>query len=476
MSGYDWRGHHMQGTNPSPTAPSIYDLYNRSVDQERETLATQRVRNFRWRMEHGSTLIDWHTAQQRKQFEQINAQMHAQMQEQMHQPIDHQYAAPPDAPSSYYGGNYDLNPYDAFLGGFDLGDNSFQLDNIPLAFNALDDPILEPAVPQVPGFSQTVASDPPNIYMRGWSDSQPVEPQPSYLQRMPMSSEGTSSAHPNSQRFALQQLQRPDMQRLDPPRAAVTKQNRKKKQYQSAKLVFGREESPVDPFSKEMDPRMDMHELLPTDLLSLALPENDADLNFWKNVPLPGDQAPEERDTSRSSTSSLPSIYGSTNVSRSGSIAEIDADTRILFGSSVPQSRESSVVSTLRPEIRPEKPRKPQDKLQCENCKTVNTPLWRRDDNQNPLCNACGLFYKLHGTNRPLKLKTDVIKRRNRQMEEVPLRRRRRRAPKARQDPALAHPVRISPKPESPENHSPHTNGQHQHQHHHTETAMQYSV
>lgn len=48
----------------------------------------------------------------------------------------------------------------------------------------------------------------------------------------------------------------------------------------------------------------------------------------------------------------------------------------------------------------------------CSNCHTTNTPLWRRDPEGQPLCNACGLFYKLHGVVRPLSLKTDVIKKR----------------------------------------------------------------
>jgi GATA-binding protein len=50
----------------------------------------------------------------------------------------------------------------------------------------------------------------------------------------------------------------------------------------------------------------------------------------------------------------------------------------------------------------------------CTNCQTTNTPLWRRDPEGHPLCNACGLFFKLHGVTRPLSLKTDVIKKRNR--------------------------------------------------------------
>lgn len=40
--------------------------------------------------------------------------------------------------------------------------------------------------------------------------------------------------------------------------------------------------------------------------------------------------------------------------------------------------------------------------LQCTNCQTRTTPLWRRTSAGDVLCNACGLFFKLHGILRPL--------------------------------------------------------------------------
>ncbi|KAJ1674483.1 hypothetical protein EV182_003188, partial [Spiromyces aspiralis] len=52
--------------------------------------------------------------------------------------------------------------------------------------------------------------------------------------------------------------------------------------------------------------------------------------------------------------------------------------------------------------------------LECTNCKTTQTPLWRRDEDGNALCNACGLYYKLHKAKRPLSFKTGVIRKRQR--------------------------------------------------------------
>nr|XP_031830200.1 transcription factor GATA-3-like [Nomia melanderi] len=52
----------------------------------------------------------------------------------------------------------------------------------------------------------------------------------------------------------------------------------------------------------------------------------------------------------------------------------------------------------------------------CANCKTATTTLWRRNQAGEPVCNACGLYYKLHNVNRPLTMKKEGIQTRNRKL------------------------------------------------------------
>lgn len=53
--------------------------------------------------------------------------------------------------------------------------------------------------------------------------------------------------------------------------------------------------------------------------------------------------------------------------------------------------------------------------LVCSHCETTSTSLWRRDPtNGQPVCNACGLYYKLRGVRRPPTLSRSGLQKRRR--------------------------------------------------------------
>ncbi|CAH8432937.1 unnamed protein product [Schistosoma guineensis] len=54
----------------------------------------------------------------------------------------------------------------------------------------------------------------------------------------------------------------------------------------------------------------------------------------------------------------------------------------------------------------------------CSNCRTITTTLWRRNTNGEPVCNACGLYFKLHNIQRPISMKKDGIQTRNRKVSQ----------------------------------------------------------
>ncbi|KAI8890580.1 glucocorticoid receptor-like (DNA-binding domain) [Backusella circina FSU 941] len=51
---------------------------------------------------------------------------------------------------------------------------------------------------------------------------------------------------------------------------------------------------------------------------------------------------------------------------------------------------------------------------ECANCHQTQTPLWRKDNRGQTICNACGLYAKLHHRDRPAEMRKSTIQRRRR--------------------------------------------------------------
>ncbi|KAK6977396.1 hypothetical protein R3P38DRAFT_2581929, partial [Favolaschia claudopus] len=47
---------------------------------------------------------------------------------------------------------------------------------------------------------------------------------------------------------------------------------------------------------------------------------------------------------------------------------------------------------------------------ECSHCHTRKTSVWRRSKTGAKLCNACGVYVRLRGRDRPLSLKRNKIK------------------------------------------------------------------
>ena len=82
------------------------------------------------------------------------------------------------------------------------------------------------------------------------------------------------------------------------------------------------------------------------------------------------------------------------------------------------QQQGSQIPGTIQNQVLPAAPQVLPAVLRtrCTNCGTEKTCLWRKDSETGlPVCNACGLYYKLHSRRRPANWRTDVTVRRNRQ-------------------------------------------------------------
>jgi len=76
---------------------------------------------------------------------------------------------------------------------------------------------------------------------------------------------------------------------------------------------------------------------------------------------------------------------------------------------------------TNRPLVKPKNSRVSTNRregLCCNNCFTQTTTLWRRTNEGGTVCNACGLYQKLHNTPRPMTMKKELIQTRNRKMNK----------------------------------------------------------
>ncbi|CAD6189263.1 unnamed protein product [Caenorhabditis auriculariae] len=83
---------------------------------------------------------------------------------------------------------------------------------------------------------------------------------------------------------------------------------------------------------------------------------------------------------------------------------------------SLTESNENSARAAPGASVTPKTPRPTSSKkpssnrrqdLICSNCNGTNTTLWRRTANGEPVCNACGLYYKLHNVQRPPTMKKE---------------------------------------------------------------------
>ncbi|KAG9062480.1 hypothetical protein KI688_005395 [Linnemannia hyalina] len=118
----------------------------------------------------------------------------------------------------------------------------------------------------------------------------------------------------------------------------------------------------------------------------------------------------------------IPFVFAPTSVASDSSASSSDSDSDSSSGSrphnlaSLPDLAKMYTDALIRPPVQKTTPPLMTAKqgIECANCSQTQTPLWRKNDAGEPICNACGLYAKLHHRDRPVTMRKTKITRRRR--------------------------------------------------------------
>ncbi|KAF9545219.1 hypothetical protein EC957_011198 [Mortierella hygrophila] len=118
----------------------------------------------------------------------------------------------------------------------------------------------------------------------------------------------------------------------------------------------------------------------------------------------------------------IPFVFAPTSVACDSSASSSDSDSDSSSGSrphnlaSLPDLAKMYTDALIRPPVQKTTPPLMTAKqgIECANCSQTQTPLWRKNDAGEPICNACGLYAKLHHRDRPVTMRKTKITRRRR--------------------------------------------------------------
>uniref|UniRef100_A0A182PMG7 GATA-type domain-containing protein n=1 Tax=Anopheles epiroticus TaxID=199890 RepID=A0A182PMG7_9DIPT len=112
------------------------------------------------------------------------------------------------------------------------------------------------------------------------------------------------------------------------------------------------------------------------------------------------------RVAEHSSSAKTPPQGGAAARSETNSNASGNSSPQLLLSKATAQSQSQQQS--------PQQQNSQQKDMSCTNCGTTTTTIWRRNIRGEMVCNACGLYFKLHGVNRPHTMRRDTIHTRRR--------------------------------------------------------------